>query len=43
VSDFVPIYLDASRLQNKPAPVDAKVVALRHHIVPPSVICDWIK
>jgi integrase len=34
VSDFVPIYLDASRLQNKPASVDAKVVALRHHIVP---------
>src|ERR1043165_1235498 len=34
VSDFVSIYLDASRLQNKPASVDAKEVVLRHHIVP---------
>jgi integrase len=34
VSDFVPTYLDVSRLHNKPASVDAKVVALRHHIVP---------
>jgi integrase len=34
VSDFVPIYLDASRLQNKPASIDAKQSVLRHHIVP---------
>lgn len=34
VSDFVPTYLDASRLHNKPSSVDAKVWTLRHHIVP---------
>jgi integrase len=34
VSDFVPMYLDASRLQNKPSSVDSKEGTLRCHIVP---------
>jgi hypothetical protein len=34
VSDFVPVYLDASRLQNKPSSVDAKEWTLRRHVVP---------
>ena len=34
VREFVEIYLDASRLQNKPSSVDAKEWTLRRHIVP---------
>lgn len=34
VRDFVEIYLDASRLQNKPSSVEAKESTLRRHIVP---------
>jgi len=34
VSDFVPTYLDASRLHNKPSSIASKDAALRNHIVP---------
>lgn len=34
VRDFVEVYLEASRLQNKPSSVEAKEWTLRRHIVP---------
>ena len=43
VSDFVPMYLDASRLQNKPSSVDSKEGRCAVTSCRRSATCGWIR